>query len=64
MLTLVPELRTRKWFTWTVNKLVVEVFTVSLRAYSENLRHGPFSPLWPKRSAYGVAGLRFGNGPW
>ena len=42
---------------------VVEASPASPRSYSENLPHGPYPPLWPKRSAYGVAGRRFGSGP-
>ena len=46
-----------------MNELIIVVSPTSPRTYSENLPHGPLPPLWPKRSAYGVAGRRFGSGP-
>jgi hypothetical protein len=33
------------------------------KSYSESLPNGPLPPLWPNRSAYGVAGRHFGSGP-
>lgn len=38
------------------------VSLASPRLYSENLSHWPLPPLWPKRSASGVAGRRFRSG--
>jgi hypothetical protein len=36
---------TRKYFTWTANRLGEEEFPAGPRRYSENLPHGPLPPF-------------------
>jgi hypothetical protein len=47
----------------TVRRLLVEIFSAGTRSHGQKLPRWPFPPLGPKRSASGVAGLRFGEWP-